>query len=84
MGTQGFDHEVARGGLKTIKRVYGLQSELSIISIYNNMLTYVNSITLFRELGFEIAGIYQNSRDNQTLQLIEANCIFKKKLTLTD
>lgn len=80
MDTQGFDCEVIKGASCTLKDIIALQSELSIIPIYENMPTYIESLELYRSHNFEITAIYPISRDNQTLQLIEMDCILTKSI----
>jgi len=81
MDTQGFDHEVIKGTKGTIEGIFGLQSELSVKPIYENMPTYIESLNLYRDKGFEITAIYPVSRDDLTLQLIEMDCILSKVFT---
>lgn len=78
MDTQGFDCEVIKGAISTLKGISGLQSELSILPIYENMPTYLESLRLFKTHDFEITAFYPISRDSKTLQLIEMDCILTK------
>lgn len=78
MDTQGYDHEVIKGTKNILTNMLGLQSELSVIPIYDNMPTYIESLTLYRNYNFEITAVYPISRDDKSLQLIEMDCILSK------
>ena len=78
MDTQGYDHEVIKGTKNILTNMLGLQSELSVIPIYDNMPTYIESLTLYRNYNFEITAVFPISRDDRSLQLIEMDCILSK------
>lgn len=58
LDTQGFDLEVIAGAANTLKRLSGLQSEISAIPIYDNMPTMLTSLSTFQNLGFQLAGMF--------------------------
>lgn len=54
MDTQGYDLEVFKGGQRSILRVRGLQSELSVQPLYRGMPHYDASLRTYEEAGFEL------------------------------
>ncbi len=74
LDTQGFDLEVLRGGLESLKDVPGLQTEASVIGIYKDMPGYMDSIRYLDQRGFDVTGFYPVSRD-RALRLIEFDCV---------
>lgn len=74
LDTQGFDLEVLAGGEASLPGIAGLQTEASIISIYQGMPDYVQTIRVLNEHGFDISGLYPISRD-PSLRLIEFDCV---------
>lgn len=78
MDTQGFDLEVFKGAEKSINKIVGLQSEISLIPIYEGMPDYLESLTLFKSKDFHITGLYPVSREKNTFRLIELDCLMRK------
>lgn len=79
MDTQGFDQEVLKGAEKSLSRIGGLQSEIAILPLYEGMPDYVESLSTFRSKGFELTGLFPVSRDQQSLILIEMDCVMRRK-----
>ena len=75
LDTQGFDIEVLRGGRKSVETMLGMQTEASVIGIYQGMPNYVEAIAVVEALGFELSGLYTVSRD-KALRLVEFDCVF--------
>ncbi len=74
MDTQGYDLEVFIGLGSMSERVFALQSEVSVIPIYQDMTSYRSSISFFEKAGFEIAGMYPVSTESSLLRIIEFDC----------
>jgi FkbM family methyltransferase len=78
LDTQGFDTEVVKGGEGTMPSICALQTEASVISIYEGMPSYIDTIRLLEKRGFDITGFYPVSRDAQ-LRLIEFDCVMRNR-----
>lgn len=74
LDTQGFDLDVVRGASSVLDRVRVLQSEMSVIPIYEGTPDYHISINEIESLGFEVAGFYPLSYDSRG-RLIEFDCL---------
>ncbi|MEK9970497.1 MAG: FkbM family methyltransferase, partial [Ferrovibrio sp.] len=74
LDTQGFDLEVVRGAAATLPHVAAMQTEASIINIYEGMPGYMDTIRFLNERGFDISGLYPISRD-PGMRLIEFDCV---------
>jgi FkbM family methyltransferase len=74
LDTQGFDMEVMRGGSDSLSTVLALQTEASVIGIYQGMPTYIETIRYLGERGFELSGLYPVARDS-SLRLFEFDCV---------
>lgn len=74
LDTQGFDLEVLKGAKKSIQNIVALQTEASILPIYENMPNYQEVLENLKGLGFEISGMFPVTYD-QKLRLIEFDCI---------
>ncbi len=77
MDTQGYDLEVFKGCSNSLEKIYVIQSELAIKKIYENMPNYIDSLQVYQNKGYELAGMYAVSRENN-MELIEMDAIFIK------
>ncbi len=73
MDTQGYDLEVFKGLGGHRAHVAALQSEVSVIPIYDGMPHWTESLALFESEGFTVAGLFPVSRDS--LRVIEYDCL---------
>lgn len=73
MDTQGFDMEVFKGLGNKLKQVIALQSEVSLISIYEGMPHWTESISLYEKAGFGVVGMFPVVRDSG--RIIEYDCL---------
>jgi FkbM family methyltransferase len=76
MDTQGFDMEVFKGLGDKLSRVVALQSEVSLIPIYQNMPHWTECLTTFERAGFGIAGMFPVNRDRG--RVIEYDCVLTR------
>lgn len=79
MDTQGFDLEVFKGSAQSLNRISALQSEVSVFPIYDHMPDYMEALKIYREKGFEITGLYPVSRNQETLMVVEFDCVMIKQ-----
>jgi FkbM family methyltransferase len=82
MDTQGFDVEVFKGSRGCLDSVVGLQSELSVKPIYENMPHYLEALAFYEASGFEMYNVSVVSRMFGK-GLVELNC-FMKRATARD
>jgi FkbM family methyltransferase len=76
MDTQGYDLEVFKGLGDCLARVIGLQSEVSLISIYEGMPHWTDSISLYEQAGFGVVGMFPVNRDSGLV--IEYDCLLER------
>jgi FkbM family methyltransferase len=74
LDTQGFDLEVFGGVGAALDQVVALQSEVSMLQLYQGMPDYRQSIAVYNEQGFEISGLFPIARD-QFLRVVEFDCV---------
>lgn len=79
MDTQGYDLEVLHGAEKTLEKTSILQSEIANIQLYSGAPSLTTSLNMFFEKGFEITGIFPESRDMNDFRVIEFNCLLVQK-----
>jgi Methyltransferase FkbM domain len=75
MDTQGYDLEVFMGLGNIHEQVFALQSEVSVVPIYQEMPHLTDSILFFEQAGFDIAGMYPVSTEKSGLRVVEFDCL---------
>lgn len=79
LDTQGFDKFVFDGAQACLKNISVLQSELSLIPVYEGMLEVYDILKAFNNSNFYISGMYPINRD-KSLAVIEYDCVLVKRL----
>jgi FkbM family methyltransferase len=62
MDTQGFDGEVISGSTLSLKNVFGIQSELAVVPLYEGMRPYTESPSRYEGLGFRLMDLFVVNR----------------------
>jgi FkbM family methyltransferase len=78
LDTQGFDAEVFKGLGSRLDDVRVLQSEISLIPIYENMPHWTESIALYESAGFGVAGMFPVNWDAG--RVVEYDCLLTRKI----
>jgi len=78
MDTQGYDINVFHGAIESLEKIKSIQSELSLISLYNDMPHAYEILNEFHQHGFFISGMYPVTRD-ESLAVIEYDCVLVKR-----
>lgn len=74
LDTQGFDLNVARGGSHVISNFVALQTEASVLPLYEGMPDYRETLSYMNEIKFELSGVFPVTTDER-LRLIEFDCV---------
>ena len=72
--TQGFDLQVFAGLGFRKTQVVALQSEVSLLPLYEGMPDYKTSIAAYNAQGYEISGLFPIAHD-QFLRVVEFDCV---------
>lgn len=75
MDTQGYDLEVIKGADNSLSEILALQTELSIISLYENMPIFTEVYQTLKNKKYSITGMFPVSRD-KSLRIIEFDGVF--------
>ncbi|MGO9527578.1 MAG: FkbM family methyltransferase [Verrucomicrobiia bacterium] len=73
MDTQGYDLKVFKGLGNKLDHIVAIQSEVSLIPIYENMPHRTDSISLYERAGFGVAGLFPVTLD--ACRVIEHDCL---------
>lgn len=82
LDTQGHDLAVAKGSGTLLKKFVGIQTELSIVPIYENSEGFVSTINWFNASGFSLSAFVPNNQGHFP-RLIETDAIFVNNLYST-
>jgi FkbM family methyltransferase len=80
LDTQGYDTKVLNGASNILKYVYALQTEVSCKAIYKNTPAHHETLKYLSDLGFNITGIFPLSHDDNSMELLEFDCILTKAI----
>lgn len=74
LDTQGFDRAVLEGAGASLERVPALQTEISVLKLYEDAPNYLEMVTYLNGLGFELSGLFPVNRDKYE-RVIEFDCV---------
>jgi len=78
MDTQGWDSAVLAGAGQPLADVVALQSEVSVIPIYDGMRSITESIAYYNALGFELTNLFPVTFDAEDMRVIEYDCVMRR------
>ncbi len=78
LDTQGFDLKVFRGAGESLRHIHAMQSELSLISVYEGMERSFAGLEQYRDAGFLISGMFPINIE-PSLAVIEYDCVLVKR-----
>jgi FkbM family methyltransferase len=76
--TQGFDLPVLRGAGSWLPRILGLQSEVSVVPIYENMMPYTDALAAYHGMGFELMHLQVVNRTGSG-GVLEYDCLMARR-----
>jgi FkbM family methyltransferase len=79
--TQGYEQQVLEGSAGCISEFLGVQLELPIIHLYEEVWRFHEAVSYMERRGFEISNIIPVNYDHgDTVSLVEVDCIFRRRL----
>ena len=83
MDTQGFDRQVFDGAKGVLPHIVGLQSELSVIPIYDGMTGWLEALSAFTQVGYSPTGFFPVVRTMPYGVWWEFDCVMVRHVRLT-
>jgi FkbM family methyltransferase len=80
LDTQGWDLEVLRGASGCLTQIGALQTEISVLAVYEGMPTMAESLDYLSSIGFALSGLFPVSVDEQ-LRAVEFDCVAVRTAT---
>ena len=81
MDTQGFDLQVFRGLGEKAGHVVAIQSELSVLSLYEGAPRWTEAVRFYEDEGFAVAGLYPVTEGQGGEGVIEFDCLMVRRAT---
>ena len=83
MDTQGSDLSTLRGAGDRVREIVGLQSEVSVVPIYEGMARLPEQLLEYEAAGFEISGMFPVTMHAPTLRTIEFDMLMVRPEAFT-
>ena len=81
MDTQGFDGEVVSEATASLSNVFGLQSELAVVPLYEGMRPYTESLRCYEGSGFRLMDLFVVN-EIEMGGVLEYDCLMAKEFAL--
>jgi len=78
MDTQGYDLEAFAGLGDRVDQVVGLQSEVALLTIYDQMPRLPEALAVYEAAGFGVTGFYPVTREWRTWRVLEFDCVMAR------
>ncbi len=82
LDTQGFDLEAFAGLGDDVGPVVALQSEVALMTIYEQMPRLPEALAVYEAAGFEVSGLYPVTREKRTARVLEYDCVMIRAAAL--
>ena len=79
LDTQGFDLPAFRGAGDRLPEILAMQSEVSCLPIYEGMPQLEEQLGVYRQAGFDIAGLYPVTLHRPTLRVLEFDAVLVRE-----
>ncbi len=79
MDVQGHEHRVLEGATGCLDSIIAVESELSMVPLYEGQTLWHEAIESMQALGFELASITPTFRDRNTCVMLQADGVFIRK-----
>lgn len=79
LDVQGYEDEVLKGSLKTLKKIQGIQIELSMVQLYQRQKLFIYYINKLKKLGFDLWDLKKGFHNPKTGQVYQFDGFFFKR-----
>ncbi len=79
LDVQGFEARALRGAVKSLKRLAGLQLELSLVPLYDGASEFIDMLGDIDQRGFSLAGLEPGFMDMQSGRLLQVDAVFVRR-----
>lgn len=75
LDTQGYDLEAFASAGERIRGFVGMQSEIAVLKLYEDMPHMTEAIAAYETAGFKISGMFPITREQDTGRVLEFDCV---------
>ena len=75
LDTQGYDLQAFAGAGELVTRFVGMQSEMSLVPLYDGMPHLTEQLTTYEAAGFQVTGMFPVIIDRPTMRVIEFDTV---------
>jgi hypothetical protein len=79
LDAQGFEYKILQGATRFLRRVSGIQIELSLIPLYDGERLFHPMLHHLEEQGYELWSVVPGFIDRDTARLLQLDAIFFRK-----
>jgi len=83
LDTQGYDLEVVKGACGCMRHILGLQSEISVQPLYDDMPHYLEALAFYESLGLNLINLFVVTRGKSCGNVVEYDCLMARFDSLT-
>ncbi|MFQ5935749.1 MAG: FkbM family methyltransferase [Acidiferrobacterales bacterium] len=76
LDVQGYEHRVIQGARKILKQARGIQTELSLVPLYDSQKLFNEMIEEMNQLGFHLHTIFPGFLDSETCRSLQIDGVF--------
>jgi FkbM family methyltransferase len=73
--TQGYEYHVLKGAKEFLSKIYGIQIELSTISLYKGQDSFLEILSFLEEYGFQVWDVKEGFRQIESGRLLQFDAI---------
>ncbi len=74
--TQGYEEKVLKGAKETLKKIKGVELELSLVKLFDGQKLYLELIEMMNQEGFSLHSVEPAFTDKKTGRLLQVNGLF--------
>ena len=79
MDAQGYEKNIIIGAEKSLKKIIGIQLEMSLVPLYKGEILFLEMINLLKSKGYTLMSLEPGFSDPSTGQLLQVDGIFFRK-----
>lgn len=74
--TQGYEHKVFEGCLKSLEKITGFQMELSLVPLYEGETLFPEMTSILRSIGYKLMHMESGHQDYTTGEILQVECLY--------
>ncbi len=76
--TQGYEYEVLKGSIKSLKHINLIQIELSLVNLYKNQVNWLKVLNFLEKKNFRVIKFFDGFKNKKNNEFLQIDCLLKK------